>query len=67
LSQGAVSASLLKAGGKALQDECTAFVTNNGTVPVGGVVLTGPGSIHCKKIIHTVGPVYDGKRSAQVS
>jgi len=39
----------------------------HGRVPVGEVVVTGPGSIRCKKIIHTVGPVYDGKSSEQVT
>jgi len=66
LRNGAVSASLLKAGGQALQDECTAYVANHGRVPVGEVVVTGSGSIRCKKIIHTVGPVYGGKRSEEV-
>ena len=66
LRNGAVSMSLLKAGGKVLQNECTAYVEKNGKVHVGRVVVTGPGSIQCKKIIHTVGPSYDGKRSEQV-
>jgi len=43
-----------------------AYVKRNGKVRVGGVVVTGPGSIQCKKIIHTVGLSYDGKRSEQV-
>jgi len=58
--------SLLKAGGKVLQNECMTYIKKNGKVLVGGVVVTGPGSIRCKKIIHTVGPSYDGKRSEQV-
>jgi len=58
--------SLLKAGGRILQNECMAYVKRNGKVRVGGVVVTGPGSIQCKKIIHTVGLSYDGKRSEQV-
>lgn len=67
LRQGAVAASFLKAGGSVLQDECSAYVAQNGKVPIGEVVVTGPGSVHCKKIIHTVGPVYDGKRSEKVN
>jgi len=66
LKNGAVSMSLFKAGGQALQDECTAYVTRNGKVHAGGVVVTGPGSIQCSKIIHTIGPSYDGKHSEQV-
>ena len=66
LRQGAVAASFLKAGGQSLQDECTAYVTKNGRVPCGEVVVTGPGAIQCSKIIHTVGPVYNGKASEKV-
>ena len=66
MCQGAVAASFLAAGGQSLQDECTAYVTKNGSVPCGEVVVTGPGAIRCNKIIHTVGPVYDGKRSEKV-
>ena len=67
LRQGAVAASFLKAGGQNLQDECTVYVRNNGRVPCGEVVVTGPGAIQCKKIIHTVGPVYSGKVSEKVT
>ena len=66
LCQGAVAASFLKASGQSLQDECTAYVRKNGKVPCGEVVVTGPGAIHCSKIIHTVGPVYNGKPSEKV-
>jgi len=67
LRQGAVAASFLEAGGQALQNECTTYVAKNGRVPFGNIVVTGPGLVKCKKIIHTVGPVYDGKRSEQVT
>jgi len=67
LRQGAVATSFLEAGGQALQDECTTYVAKNGRIPFGEIVVTGPGLVDCKKIIHTVGPVYDGKRSEQVN
>ena len=67
LRQGAVAASFLKAGGQDLQDECTAYVTKYGTVRCGEVVVTKPGAIQCSKIIHTVGPVYNGKASEKVT
>lgn len=67
MRQGAVAASFLRAGGRDLQDECTAYVRKNGTVPCGEVVVTKPGAIQCSRIIHTVGPVYNGKASEKVT
>ena len=59
--------SFLKAGGQDLQDECTDYVIQNGRVPCGDVAVTRPGAIHCTRIIHTVGPVYNGKASEKVT
>ena len=67
LHQGAVATSFLQAGGQSLQDECTAYVTNNGRVHCGEIVVTRPGAIHCNRIIHTVGPTYSGKASEKVT
>ena len=67
MSQGTVAASFLKAGGQALQDECTAYVRKNGKVRCGEVVVTRPGAIHCNRVIHAVGPLYDGKASQKVT
>ena len=67
LKNGAVARSFLKAGGQALQDECNAYVSQNGQIPVGGVVLTKSGAIQCLGIIHTVGTEYTGKNSEDVS
>ena len=58
LKNGAVSRAFLKAGGQALQDECNDYVASRGNLPVAGVVLTKPGAIPCKGIIHTVGSTY---------
>jgi len=67
LRYGAVAASLLKAGGQALQDECTAYVTKHGRLPVGKVAVTRPGLLtNCKRIFHVVGSKYNGKRSEKV-
>jgi len=68
LSNGAVSRSFLKAGGKALQKECRSYISQYGNVPVGSIVFTKPGAIpNCQGIIHTVGTEYDGKHSEGVS
>lgn len=52
LSHGAVSHALLKAGGQSLQDECT----QKAPVNVGDVVVTGPGNLPCRQVLHTVIP-----------
>ena len=67
LRNGAIAKSLLKAGGQDLQVECSSYIDKHGKVPNGGVVATGPGKLPCKKIIHTVGVAYDGKKSEKVS
>ena len=59
LSNGAVSRSILRAGGPVLQDECNQYISSNGKPQIGGVVVTGPGNIPCKHIIHTVGAKYN--------
>ena len=66
LNNGAVAKSLLKAGGQALQDECTSYVTQNGNLSAGSVIVTGPGKLPCKKVVHTVGMLYNGSQSEKV-
>ncbi|XP_063070156.1 protein mono-ADP-ribosyltransferase PARP14-like [Engraulis encrasicolus] len=46
-----VSGAILKAAGKAVQDECKAL----GTQPSDAVVLTSGGNLSCKHIAHTTG------------
>lgn len=67
LNNGAVAKSLLKAGGHSLQDECTTYVTQNGNLSPGDIVATGPGKLHCKKVVHTVGMSYNGSQSEKVT
>ena len=64
LSHGAVAQALLKAGGSALQDACTAKAPIN----EGEVVATKPGKIKCQYILHTVVPNFDkrGGKSQKV-
>ena len=59
--------SLLKAGGQGLQDECTSYVTRNGKLSPGDIVATGPGKLPCKKVVHTVGMLYNGRESEKVN
>ncbi|XP_046334977.2 protein mono-ADP-ribosyltransferase PARP15-like [Haliotis rufescens] len=52
LSVGAVSGSLLEAGGRVLQDECRQQYPSG--VKAGTVVLTRGGKLACKKVFHVV-------------
>jgi O-acetyl-ADP-ribose deacetylase (regulator of RNase III) len=54
---------LLNAAGQSLQDECT----KKAPVKIGNVVITGPGKLPCKYVLHTVIPSYDGKASEKVT
>ena len=65
LKNGAVSRAFLKAGGQALQDECNNYVASHGCLPIAGVVVTKPGAIPCKNIIHTVGSTYSTSNEEQ--
>ena len=60
LKHGAVSHSLLKAAGSALQDECDLVVATRGTIPYWDIATTTGGNLQCQHIIHTVGASYKG-------
>ena len=47
-----LGAAILKMGGKSIQDECNRI----GGTPVGTAVMTGPGDLEIKQVIHAVGP-----------
>ena len=66
LSQGEISYSLLKAGSHTLQEECSSYVAEYGGVPKGGIAVTGPGKLSCKRVIHTVGVPYEDRNSEEV-
>lgn len=53
-----VAAAIVRAGGRAIQDECTTYVQKFGPVPVGEAAWTGPGEFALKGIIHAVGPMW---------
>jgi len=58
---GGLAAAILKAGGKQIQDECDNYVKNNGSVLEGHVMVSKPGRLACKKVVHAVGPRWDFK------
>ena len=56
---------ILKAGGSVIQDECTKYTDVNGPVSVGHAVCLGSGNLPCKKVIHAVGPRWQGGNTAE--
>nr|XP_009491491.1 PREDICTED: poly [ADP-ribose] polymerase 14 [Pelecanus crispus] len=53
---GGLAEALLKAAGPELQQQCDELVRKNGSLQPGCAVITGPGKLPCKNVIHAVGP-----------
>lgn len=57
---GGVAGAIVRRGGLEVQWESDAWVEQHGKLAVGGVAVTGAGMLPCKKVIHAVGPVWEG-------
>jgi len=57
---GGVDGAIHRAGGRAILDECTRIVRNQGRLQTGKAVLTTGGNLKAKYVIHTVGPIWQG-------
>ncbi|RZN38402.1 MAG: O-acetyl-ADP-ribose deacetylase [Methanophagales archaeon ANME-1-THS] len=57
---GGVDGAIHRAGGRAILDECTRIVKNQGPLQTGKAVLTTGGNLKARYVIHTVGPVWHG-------
>jgi len=55
---GGVDGAIHAAGGPSILEECQSWVTANGRLPTGEVMITTAGSLPARYVIHTVGPVY---------
>ncbi|XP_075567608.1 protein mono-ADP-ribosyltransferase PARP14 isoform X2 [Pelecanus crispus] len=53
---GGLAEALLKAAGPELQQQRDELVRKNGSLQPGCAVITGPGKLPCKNVIHAVGP-----------
>jgi O-acetyl-ADP-ribose deacetylase (regulator of RNase III) len=62
---GGVDGAIHRAAGPRLLAECKQIARErrnipNGPCPAGDAVITGAGNLPCKRVIHTVGPVWHG-------
>ena len=60
LGGGGVDGAIHRAGGPAILDECMAIRAAQGGCPTGQAVITTGGELPAGRVIHTVGPVWNG-------
>lgn len=60
LGGGGVDGAIHRAGGSKILDECRDIRNRQGRCKTGEAVITTAGNLPAKKVIHTVGPVYNG-------
>jgi O-acetyl-ADP-ribose deacetylase (regulator of RNase III) len=60
LGGGGVDGAIHRAGGPSILDECKQIRAKQGECPTGEAVITTAGNLLAKKVIHTVGPVWQG-------
>lgn len=59
LGGGGVDGAIHRAGGQAILEDCKAIRNKQGKCKTGEAVITTAGHLPAKKVIHTVGPVYN--------
>ncbi|KAK3746699.1 hypothetical protein QZH41_018917, partial [Actinostola sp. cb2023] len=55
---GGVAKAITQKGGREIQAECDELVLRHGDVLDGEVVVTSPGKLPCKRLVHAVGPTW---------
>ena len=58
---GGLAGAIVEAGGKEIQDDCRQYVKSKGVVLEGHVMISTPGRLRCKKIVHVVGPQWNAE------
>ena len=56
---GGLAAAIVRAGGKEIQQQCTAFVREFGPLLEGQTMVSTAGRLPCNQVIHAVGPKWD--------
>ncbi|WP_221932425.1 O-acetyl-ADP-ribose deacetylase [Carboxylicivirga sp. M1479] len=62
---GGVDGAIHRAGGPVIMDECRQIREQQGGCPTGEAVITSSGLLAAKKLIHTVGPVWQGGNTGE--
>ncbi|HXB57226.1 MAG TPA: O-acetyl-ADP-ribose deacetylase [Vicinamibacteria bacterium] len=57
---GGVDGAIHRTGGPAILEDCRRIREERGPLPAGEAVVTRPGQLPCRHVIHTVGPVWEG-------
>ena len=60
LGGGGVDGAIHRAGGPAILEECRQVRARRGSLPPGQAVITTGGALPARRVIHTVGPVWQG-------
>lgn len=63
LGGGGVDGAIHRAGGRSILEECILIRNKQGKCNTGEAVITNAGNMPCKKVIHTVGPVWNGGKN----
>lgn len=64
---GGVDGAIHRAGGPMILEECMEIVNRQGGCKTGDAVITTGGNLPAKKVIHTVGPVYNGGKKNEAA
>jgi O-acetyl-ADP-ribose deacetylase len=65
LGGGGVDGAIHRGGGPAILAECRAIVARRGSLPAGQAVITTGGHLTARRVIHTVGPVWQGGHAGE--
>ena len=60
LGGGGVDGAIHRAGGPAILEDCKRIRAQRGELPAGEAVVTTAGRLPCRRVIHTVGPIWHG-------